>query len=125
MDYAEFGKYLAQQRELRGMSREDVSTKTKIPKSVLMALEMGEKERLPERIFVLNYVRAYATVIGLSPEDAVLRFEEIYTGGHTLVSPVEQERRRRNRAWVVLAGIVLLIVGAIGAFVWLNQQPPR
>ena len=42
MDHAEFGKYLAQQRELRGMSRDEVSAKTKIPVSLLSALEGGQ-----------------------------------------------------------------------------------
>src|ERR687892_430256 len=71
VDPAEFGRYLAQQRELRGMTREDVAARTKIPSSLLLALENGEAERLPGRVFVANYVRAYAEVIGLAPEETV------------------------------------------------------
>jgi cytoskeletal protein RodZ len=77
VDHADFGKYLSQQRELRGMSRDEVARATKIPPTLLAALEAGQVERLPERVFVLNYVRAYAQVIGLAPEDAVLRYEEV------------------------------------------------
>jgi cytoskeletal protein RodZ len=109
VDHDEFGKYLAQQRELRGMSRDEVADATRIPPSLLLALETGQKERLPERIFVLNYVRSYAKVIGLSPEEAVLRYEEIYTGSHTALTPAEQERRRRRHAWKV---VLILAIGA-------------
>lgn len=122
MDHAEFGKYLTQQRELRGMSREDVAAKTRIPPSVLMALETGQAERLPERVFVLNYIRAYAQTIGLAPEEAVLRYEEIYTGASTVLSPVELERRRKTRAWTILVALLLVGAAAVGLLVWLSGQ---
>lgn len=55
----------------------EVSTATKIPLNVLAALENGERERLPEKVFIVNFIRAYAQVIGLAEEEAVLRFEEV------------------------------------------------
>jgi cytoskeletal protein RodZ len=119
VDHQEFGKYLTQQRELRGMSRDDVSEKTKIPRSVLVALEQGQAERLPERVFVVNYVRAYATVIGMAPEEALLRYEEIHSASSTVLTPVELERRRRGRAWRILGSLVAaaaLVAG--GLFLW-------
>ena len=64
-------------------------------------------ERLPSRIFVVNYIRAYATVIGLAPEEAILRYEEVDKATPE-PSPVVLERERRRRAWLALA--VLLVV---------------
>ena len=122
MDHAEFGKYLAQQRELRGMSRDEVSAKTKIPVSLLSALEGGQVERLPDRVFVVNYIRAYAQVIGLEPDEAVLRFEEIYTGSNTVLSPVELERRRRKRSWTILALVLLGVALTIAGFVLAQRR---
>jgi cytoskeletal protein RodZ len=120
VDHSEFGTYLAQQRELRGMTREEVAARTKISPSLLKALESGNAERLPERIFVANYVRAYAQVIGLSPEEAVLRFEEIYGGASAALSPVQRERRR-NRTWGIVIGLALALSAAGGALVWLGS----
>ncbi|MFN0062326.1 MAG: helix-turn-helix domain-containing protein [Myxococcaceae bacterium] len=77
MDRSEFGRYLTQQRELRGLSRDEIAEATKIPPHLLEALERGETTRLPSRAFVLHYVRAYASTIGMAPEDAVLRYEEV------------------------------------------------
>lgn len=114
MDYVEFGKYLSQQRELRGLSREEVSRVTKISPSLITALEEGQVERLPSRVFVLNYIRAYATVIGLSPEDAVLRFEEV-DKAKPEPTPAALEQERRRRAWVGLC--VLLVALSVGAYV--------
>ncbi|MGA9524740.1 MAG: helix-turn-helix transcriptional regulator [Myxococcaceae bacterium] len=117
MDHSEFGMYLAQQRELRGMSRDEVARITRIPPSLLQALETGQHERLPERIFVVNYIRSYAQVIGLAPDEAVLRYEEIYTGSQTVLAPAELERRRRRQAWRTLA-LLSLAAAAAGAAVW-------
>ena len=60
MDYADFGRYLTQQRELRGLGLDEVARKTRIPESRLTALETGKVEALPDRVFVLAYIRAYA-----------------------------------------------------------------
>jgi cytoskeletal protein RodZ len=121
VDHSEFGTYLAQQRQLRGMTREEVAERTKISPSLLEALENGNAERLPERIFVANYVRAYAQVIGLSPEEALLRYEEIYSGGSAAAAPVEVDRRGRrsqtSRVLLVLA-VLLVVAAAVGVFLW-------
>jgi cytoskeletal protein RodZ len=115
VDHVEFGKYLSQQRELRGLSRDEVSRVTKISPSLIIALEEGQVERLPSRVFVVNYIRAYATVIGLAPEEAILRFEEVDKATPE-PSPVVLERERRRRAWWVL-GVVLLVALGVGAYV--------
>ncbi|AKF81282.1 Helix-turn-helix domain-containing protein [Myxococcus fulvus] len=116
MDHVDFGKYLSQQRELRGMSREDVARETKIPPTLIAALEAGQVERLPSRIFVVNYIKAYAQVIGLSPEEAILRYEEV-DRSVPAPSPAQLEQERRKRAYVGLS--VLLVALALGLFVFL------
>jgi cytoskeletal protein RodZ len=115
VDHVEFGKYLSQQRELRGLSRDEVSQVTKISPSLIAALEEGQMERLPSRVFVVNYIRAYATVIGLAPEEAILRYEEVDKATPE-PSPVVLERERRKRAWMALAVLLVVALG-VGAYV--------
>jgi cytoskeletal protein RodZ len=123
VDYVEFGKYLSQQRELRGLSRDEVSRVTKISPSLITALEEGQVERLPGRVFVVNYVRAYAQVIGLEPDEAVLRYEEVDKATPE-PSPVVLERERRRRAWFILAGVLLVLgVGAYVALMLTGKVP--
>jgi cytoskeletal protein RodZ len=114
VDHVDFGKYLIQQRELRGLSREEVSRVTKISPSLIAALEEGQVERLPARVFVLNYIRAYADVIGLSPEEAILRYEEVDKATPE-PTPAVLERERRRRAWIGL-GVVLVLL-SVGTYV--------
>lgn len=117
MEYADFGRYLSQQRELRGMTLQEVQKVTRIPTTVLTALEGGQVERLPARIFVVNYIKAYAQAIGVSPEEALLRFEEIDRTVKSLPAPAVLERQRRRRAWITLVGLVAAL--AIGVYVLL------
>jgi cytoskeletal protein RodZ len=102
LDYVDFGRYLTQQRELRGLSREEVAQKTRIPDSRLAALETGKVEALPDRVFVIAYIRAYAKVIGLAEDEAILRFEEIDQTVKAVPPVAAQERTRRARAWLQL-----------------------
>lgn len=111
-DYLDFGRYLQLQRELRGFSLDDIANKTKIPPTLIGALEAGQAERFPERIFVLNYIRSYVTAVGLSPDDAVNRFHEIPESPKAEpFDPAALEVARQERAssamWTTIAGVVL------------------
>ena len=113
IDYAGFGRYLQGQRLMRGLSLDDVAQKTKIPPTLIGALESGQSERFPERIFVLNYIRSYATVVGLPPDEALTRFVTIPDAPRKEpFDPAALETERRERAsrtlWVTLAVFVVL-----------------
>jgi cytoskeletal protein RodZ len=90
----------------------EVSTATKIPLNLLAALENGERERLPEKVFIVNYIRAYAQVIGMAEEEAVLRFEEIDKAtqpSHTV--PAKPGARPTRVDWIaILVTIVVLVL---------------
>lgn len=113
MDYADFGRYLSQQRELRGMTLQEVQKATRIPANVLGALEEGRVERLPARVFVVNYIRAYAQAIGLDADAVVREFlarfpDPLDEPGAELPSMAESSRRPPSR-------LRFLIGSAIGA----------
>ncbi|HVI93512.1 MAG TPA: helix-turn-helix transcriptional regulator [Anaeromyxobacter sp.] len=71
-----FGRWLARERELRGLVRDEVTRATKLAPGVVEALESGEESRMPPRAYVVGYLRAYASAVGLDADDVVLRYEE-------------------------------------------------
>jgi cytoskeletal protein RodZ len=73
---AAFGRWLLQERELRGLSREEVSRLGRLPPGVVETLESGDGDRMPPRAYVFAYLRSYATAAGLDPDDVVLRWQE-------------------------------------------------
>ncbi len=105
-----FGRHLVQERELRGLSREDVVRATRLPASAIEAIETGDPARIPHRAYVVVYLRGYAGAVGLDADDVVLRYEE------ALGPPVDAGPVRSGRLTVGVA----LAVGAalVGALAW-------
>jgi cytoskeletal protein RodZ len=66
-----FGEKLRQQRELRGLSLEAISTTTKISTRMLRAIEAEHFDQLPGGVFNKGFVRAYARQVGLDEDEAV------------------------------------------------------
>jgi cytoskeletal protein RodZ len=112
-DYVDFGRFLKAQRVLKGLSIDEVAKRTKISPALVGALEEGQSERLPERVFVLNYIKSYAQVVGLSPDTAVSRFEAIPEAPRAeAFDPAALEAARRQRAFSSLF-VALAVAAAI------------
>jgi cytoskeletal protein RodZ len=111
---ATFGKWLARERELRALSRDEVARATKLGPAIIDALESGEEARMPPRAYVLGYLRAYAGVVGLDPDEVVLRFEE---AAGVAPGDAAAPARRRPPPW--LAAAVAGAIALAAAAVWL------
>lgn len=61
------GARLAQLREAKGWSVEDVSARLKVSVSKLRELEAGDISHLPDTTFAVGVVRAYAKLLGADP----------------------------------------------------------
>ena len=68
------GTYLRRERELRGLSLEEVADTTRIPLRSLEQLEAGDYAELPGDTFVRGFLRAYARAVGLSSDEALARY---------------------------------------------------
>ena|SRR5712692_6598564 len=99
------------------MSRAEVATATKIPVNLLAALENGQVERLPERVFVVNYIRAYAQVIGLATDEAVLRFEEVDKSLAASSPDAVTEGTKRGSRPLAVVVLLLIVLGLLAALV--------
>src|SRR5208337_2258273 len=72
---AGFGEYLRREREMRGVSLEEISTSTKISIRFLQAIENEELSKLPGGIFTRSFVRTYARYLGLDEERVLADFQ--------------------------------------------------
>lgn len=117
-DLAEFGRYLKAQRELRGVSRDDLARTTRISPGLIAALEEDQAQKLPDQVFVQNYVRSYAKAVGLPEEEAL----DLLLSVPGILPPTEQspillESKRRSQAYRVLA-IVTVVAIVLGLALW-------
>jgi len=107
-----FGQYLARERELRGFSLSQVAEATCIGAVNLKALESGDLKRLPARVYVVGYIRAYAQAIGLSADEAVLRFEE---QSQVAGAVPERRARRGTRKRGIIGALIAVVLGLAAA----------
>lgn len=106
------GEFFKQVRETKGLTIEEVASKTRIRTDFVKALEEGNFAKLPDQVFARGFVRSYARSLGLDEEDAIHRF--IQSAGafyekqdereRLKVRQVQEERKRQaNRKAVAIA----------------------
>lgn len=112
------GEFFRQVREAKGLTIDEVASKTRIRTDFVKALEDGNFAKLPDQVFARGFVRSYARSLGLDEEDAIHRF--IQSAGsfyekqdereRLKIRQVEEDRKRQaNRKAVAIAiGIAVL-----------------
>ena len=73
----DFGSYLKSERELRGVTLEELHAKTRIPMHYLQALEKNLFDELPEEVFIKGYIRSLAKVIGANEDEMLSTYIDI------------------------------------------------
>ena len=69
-----FGEKFRQEREQRGLTLDDVSNVTKISSRMLKAIEQERFDVLPGGVFNKGFIRAYAKILGFSPEESISEY---------------------------------------------------
>ncbi len=72
VDAERIGAYLARERELRGVSLEELARQTRIPVRSLQRLESGVFDRDPDG-FARGFVRTVAIALGLPADETIAR----------------------------------------------------
>jgi cytoskeletal protein RodZ len=73
---ATIGQVLRRERELRGISLEEISNSTKINMRLLEALEQDHMDDLPGKFFIKAILRTYAKSIGLEENEVLNMYYE-------------------------------------------------
>jgi cytoskeleton protein RodZ len=130
--FKDVGQRLQKQRELLGLSLEDVERHTHLRRHYLQALEAGSLADLPSPVQGRGMLHNYAAFLGLDPEPLLLRFADGLQAGLPARPSASAEPRtiplkpqqsqspgigRRIFSLDFLSGIVLLIAFA-GFIVW-------
>lgn len=74
----ELGAQLCSARESKGLTHEDVSRRIKVAVRTLVALETGNMDDLPHAVYTKGFVKSYARLLGLDPEEYGQAMDVIY-----------------------------------------------
>jgi hypothetical protein len=116
----EVGRHLFEARQRRGLTVDDISKSTKIPVSLLRAIERDDAARLPQGFFTRAFVRAYANEVGVNADD-LLDTGEVGEVEHVTVEapvtniPIHEPSSSRSLLFVVALAVACAVFYRIGA----------
>ena len=128
--FADIGQRLKRQRELLGLTLEDVERHTHLRQHYLMALEVGDLGSLPSPVQGRGMLNNYANFLGLDGEPLLLRFAQglqTQLAARQATRPVPSRRvqqqpkppgpLRRVLSGESLLGVIL-VISLVGFMIW-------
>jgi cytoskeletal protein RodZ len=115
-----FGENLRREREMRGVSLEEIASATKISLRFLEAIEREDFSKLPGGIFSRSFIRSYARYLGLDEERVIAEYQlaahpQADFDLHRMATGKSESERRTTRTPLVamLAAAILLAGGYV------------
>jgi cytoskeleton protein RodZ len=126
-----FGDRLRREREMRGVTLDEITESTKISRRHLEALEGEHFDQLPGGVFNKGFVRAYARFLGIDEDGAVAEYsaasnEQPEPENKFPLEVHEQPDRNLNprRSNLPLVFAVAALVGVlVGYGFWIKSKP--
>jgi transcriptional regulator with XRE-family HTH domain len=111
-----FGEHLRREREMRGVSLDEIAAATRISTRFLEAIETEQWDQLPGGVFNRGFIRSIARFLGLDEDSLVAEYAlGTASGAHAHV--VAQRPHKMPRNWrpaaAVVVAIALIIVGGV------------
>ncbi|MGB9067408.1 MAG: RodZ domain-containing protein [Candidatus Acidiferrales bacterium] len=112
MSSTPFGEHLRREREMRGVSLDEISAATRISTRFLEAIEKDQWDQLPGGVFNRGFIRSIARFLGLDEDSLVAE----YALGNSNSAPAPAAPKAKNRMprnWqpaataVVVMGVLL------------------
>lgn len=129
----DIGERLKEARQEKDISLESLQDITKIQKRYLEAIEAGNFEKLPGNFYARAFIKEYALVVGLDPEELLEEFktqipapDETENAQYTRFSRTQKEKEKNHSIFSFIPTIivVILVIGIIVSMVYfLNKKP--
>jgi cytoskeleton protein RodZ len=122
-----FGEHLRREREMRGVSLEEIAAATRINTRFLEAIESERWDQLPGGVFNRGFIRSIARYLGMDEDSLVAEYDlDVKGNGNSHHAPVLRARQGggateniSSRNWqpaaVAFVTLVILIALAVAA----------
>jgi cytoskeleton protein RodZ len=126
MSSTPFGEHLKREREMRGVSLEEIAAATRINTRYLEAIENDRWDQLPGGVFNRGFIRSIARFLGMDEDSLVAEYDlgtkSNGNSQHLAAVPAEHIPRNWQPAVVAITVLVLLIAGVTFATVHYRSQ---
>jgi transcriptional regulator with XRE-family HTH domain len=120
-----FGEHLKREREMRGVSLEEVSSATRISTKFLVAIENGQWNQLPGGAFNRGFIRSTSRYLGLDEDGMVAEYSLETKNNGTAYAP-PRVPGKLPRDWKgILAGAGLIILLVAGGWLAASKVAAR
>jgi cytoskeletal protein RodZ len=111
-----FGEHLKREREMRGVSLEEIAAATRISTRFLEAIENERWDQLPGGVFNRGFIRSIARYLGMDEDSLVAEYNlGAKSNGHSQAQPLTAiPAQDLPRNWKPAAVAVLVMVVLIG-----------
>src|SRR5271167_1866961 len=125
MSSTPFGEHLRREREMRGVSLDEISAATRISTRFLEAIEKDQWDQLPGGVFNRGFIRSVARFLGLD-EDALVAEYALETRNQPparVIGLDTPSAMPRNWQFPVIAAVVLILIIVGGWFAFRRYRP--
>lgn len=125
------GPALRDARDAAGLSVSEIATRLKVPETVVENIESERLEALPGSVFARGYVRSYASLVGLDPDEMVSAYDkksgqeesvefELRPLGTLprVLAALRKSLRLPRMQSLVFGGTLILFAALAGIFLW-------
>lgn len=109
-----FGALLKRERELREVSLNELTVKTRVPAKFLEALENEDWSKLPGGVFNRGFVRAIARYLGLGEEHLLAEYDMAHRDHEVIPQPVPPNPIPSPPKWLIALGFLLILLALAG-----------
>jgi cytoskeletal protein RodZ len=126
MSSTPFGERLKREREMRGVSIEEIAAATRISTRFLEALESEQWDQLPGGVFNRGFIRSVARYLGMD-EDKLVAEYAAETSDHQLPRvTLDDSGDATPKLWLRLVVVIVVLAALVagGWLLWRRYGPP-
>jgi cytoskeletal protein RodZ len=119
------GRFLSSARERRGLTHEGAIKDSHIPGHYLRMLESNDYSMISDRLYLMPFLRRYATFLGLDPEEIAMRFvREVQRADNSPPMRIDEPLRGPRGKWPGWLGIVgaVALIAIVCAYMLTRQR---
>jgi cytoskeleton protein RodZ len=117
------GHVITEARERKGLTREQVATEAHLPPHYVKMIETDSYDMISDRLYLVPFLRRYATFLGLDAEEIASRFVSNVQHAEANVVRISQEltmvaKKPGSSRRIVFAVLVGAVVLLLADFAW-------
>jgi cytoskeleton protein RodZ len=117
------GKLITEARERKGMTRDQVINEAHLPAHYVKMIETDNYDLISDRLYLVPFLRRYATFLGLDPEEIASRFVSNVQHAEANVVRISQEitvvtKKPGAAGRIAFAVLIVAVAILLADFAW-------